>query len=76
MPWILRRRRQRPDPAEERPPTPGLQEAIRALHRARQACEEIGLLDQEVGQLVDELRRQREENHFAARIRAALEEGR
>ncbi|MFJ5217158.1 hypothetical protein ACIP98_20850 [Streptomyces sp. NPDC088354] len=71
------RRRRRPDPAEEaREPSPELQEATRALERAKEACKEVGQLGREAAQLGAELRRQRETNHFAARIRAALEEGR
>lgn len=56
-------------------PTPGQQAAGAALDRARSARQEAEERRPAVQAAAAKLRHAREENHFAARIRAALEGG-
>ncbi len=73
MPWISRLLRRRPEPAPQRPDTPGQREADSALCRAQQARREVEAHRQAVTRLAARLARERERNHFAEMFRAALE---
>lgn len=79
MPWIPAwlRRRSRVSLVRQHPrPTPGQREAVEALRRTEQACEEGRARAVEVAETVASLRECRQENHFAERIAAALDGGR
>lgn len=78
MPWIPAwlRRRSRVSLVRQHPrPTPGQREAVEALRRAEQACEEGRARAEEVAETAERLRECRRENHFAERIRLSLEGG-
>lgn len=79
MRWISRLLRRRPEPTpkdtENPPKTPGQREADRALSRTRDARREILANRPEVKRRSSNLRRERQENHFAELFRAVLEGG-
>jgi hypothetical protein len=75
MRWISRLLRRRPEPAP-RQETPGQREAEKALSRARAARREVESKRPAVDKVASRLARERERNHFADMVRAALEGGR
>ena len=74
MRWISRllRRRPKPTPRQE---TPGQREAENALSRARAARQEAERQRPAVNKVASRLARERQRNHFAEIVRAALEGG-
>jgi hypothetical protein len=75
MRWISRLLRRRPEPTP-RQQTAGQREADKALTRARAARQEAESRRPAVDKLASRLARERERNHFAEIVRAALEGGR
>lgn len=75
MRWIDRLLRRRPEPAPQPDKTGEQREAESALSRALEARREIEAYRPAVARLAARLARERERNHFAEMIRAALEGG-
>jgi hypothetical protein len=72
MRWIRRLLRRRPEPAPQRPDTPGQKAAEKALTRAQLARREVEAQRSAVSQVASRLARERERNHFAEMFREAF----
>lgn len=72
LPW--RKARVREEPVADEP-RPGMDEALAAVHAARNAVGDARSRTPQVDLLVERLRSLREENHISARFEEALRNG-